>query len=55
MRLTLAMLNQLAAYIDSAERDGWYYAPKDQFRKRHELLKQWLANEFKALTNKTRK
>lgn len=39
MRLT--HFKQLAHYIDNAERDGFYYGNREQFVKRHELLKQW--------------
>jgi hypothetical protein len=43
--LRKAHLRQLAGYIRDRDRDGYYYAPKEQFEKRHaDLLKMadWL-------------
>lgn len=32
---------QLKAYLDHCEQEGWYYGSKKQFEKRHKELKQW--------------
>jgi hypothetical protein len=37
-----AHLRQLLTYIEDVEEQGWYTAPKDQFEKRHQELKQWI-------------
>jgi hypothetical protein len=37
-------LEQLLAYIEHRERDGWYYGNKEQFEKRHTELKGWITN-----------
>lgn len=50
MRLRLAMLNQLSAYISDREREGWYYGNQDQFEKRHQKLKAWVAMEIVKAT-----
>ena len=42
--LRLSHLRQLQSYIDHRDRDEWYYAPRDQFEKRHGELKRWINN-----------
>lgn len=34
--------NQLLAYLEDREGQGWYYGNRAQFEKRHEELKVWL-------------
>ena len=42
LNLKLSELRQLQSYVEVVERDGWYYGPEDQFRNRHENIKQAL-------------
>lgn len=37
-----AELEQLRAYVNQAELDGWYYGTQTHFRKRHETIKSAL-------------
>lgn len=38
MKLTLAEINQLLAYCEERDRDGWYYGVREHFEKRHESI-----------------
>lgn len=53
MTLTRTMLEQLQAYVDDRDRDGydggWYYGNRAQFEKRHEAIKVWIAEELAKL------
>lgn len=40
--LSLAHLRQLASYVHARDNEGWYYAPKAQFEKRHADLVRWI-------------
>ena len=40
--LRLSELRQLQSYVEEVEREGWYYGPEDQFRKRHRNIKRAL-------------
>lgn len=33
---------QLMAYLDHCEEEGWYYGQKEYFEKRHKELRLWL-------------
>ena len=45
--LRLAHINQLYAYIQERERDGWYYGNKKHFEKRHKELETWVLSLYK--------
>lgn len=56
IRLTRTMLEQLQSYVDhrdDPDRGGWYYGNREQFEKRHNTIKEWLAQEIER-TNKGR-
>ena len=38
--LRVVHLRQLQGYVHDRDREGWYYGPKDQFKKRHTDLIQ---------------
>ena len=40
--IRLSHLRQLYSYICAREEAGWYYAPRDQFEKRHKELMEWI-------------
>jgi len=44
-------LEQLLAYVNNTEREGWYYGPKKQFLKRHQELKAWLEDAVEYATS----
>lgn len=48
--MTQTQIEQLLAYCESAEREGWYYGNKEQFIKRHEAIVKFLE---KMLNDKT--
>jgi len=42
-----AYIAQIATYInarDSSRDSGWYYGNREQFEKRHRLIKEWAEN-----------
>ena len=45
--ITNAELKQLKDYVEHAEMEGWYYAPKHQFQRRHENIKAALNMGYK--------
>jgi hypothetical protein len=46
-----AHLKQLLSYIESRDKTGWYYGPKDQFEKRHTDLKNWIQDAVNYATS----
>ncbi len=44
MKLTLTHVevNHLISLMDNNEREGWYFAPREQYWKRHERIKEKL-------------
>lgn len=48
--LRKAHLRQLVSYIRDRDQDGWYYAPKEQFEKRHQDLLD-LADQIENIAN----
>ncbi len=44
MKLTLTHVevDHMIALMDNNEREGWYFAPKEQYWKRHERIKDKL-------------
>ncbi len=43
---------QLLSYIDNRDREEWYYGNKEQFEKRHDDLKKWVAGILLEENNK---
>jgi len=39
---TNAEINQIESYMNNRDDEGWYFAPKDQFEKRHQSIRQKL-------------
>lgn len=46
MKFTNAEINHLLSLIEANERDGWYYAPRDQYWKRSERIKAKLKSKW---------
>jgi len=42
MKLRIAHINQLMAYAENRDRDGWYYGNREQFEKRHLEILEFL-------------
>ncbi len=42
LSLTDVEADHVRALLDQNERDGWYYAPREQYWKRHERIKEKL-------------
>ncbi len=38
--LSQTELEQIQSYIEHQEREGWYYPPLEQFKKRHQRLRK---------------
>ena len=51
--LKVSELKQLQDYVEHAERDGWYYNPKEQFDKRHKNIKEALNISHQHLSHQT--
>jgi hypothetical protein len=47
--LTSAQLNQLSAYVQSVENEGWYFSPKSLFEKNHKAIKEKIHEAWKAI------
>lgn len=47
-KLTLTMLGQIESYLDDRDSpdEGWYYGNREQFEKRHQAIRAWLAQEI---------
>ena len=50
MKWTLPMLEQMLAYANAADEDGWFYGNKRQFCARHDKLVAWLKAEINRLS-----
>lgn len=42
MKLRIAHINQLLAYVENRDREGWYYGNREQFEKRHREILEFL-------------
>lgn len=47
--LSLAHFNQIMAYIEDCEEQGWYYGNKAQFEKRRDEIKAWAEDCIRLL------
>jgi hypothetical protein len=47
---TNAEINQIESYMNHRDDEGWYFAPKDQFEKRHQSIRQKL-KKMRSLLN----
>lgn len=47
MKLRAAHYHQLLSYAEHSAREGWYYAPKAQFEKRHKEIMEFLCDAIK--------
>ena len=50
MKLRLAHYNQLLSYMAAAEREGSYYAPKEQYYKREKEIMLWILEQIQQLS-----
>ena len=46
MKWTVGILDQMLAYCEAADEDGWYYGNKRQFCDRHDKIVAWLKSEI---------
>lgn len=46
---------QLKTYLDTRDREEWYYGNQEQFQKRHGELFVWLNNIIELLNNENTK
>lgn len=49
----IGALKQMLAYVEWAEEEGSYYGNRDNFDKRHKLLKTWLQNVIGEFERRT--
>lgn len=42
--------SQLIQYLDTRDRENWYYGNKEQFQNRHDELYNWIENIIETLS-----
>ena len=50
--LTRTELEQLLAYAQHSENEGWYWGNAKQFRQRHDKLKAWITARIDAAASR---
>jgi hypothetical protein len=53
-KLTRALVEQMRSYFDDRDEVGWYYGNKEQFEKRHEIIRQWFEWQLSNLPARRR-
>lgn len=48
MRLSKTEIEQMRIYIETRQREGWYYGNKKHFEKREKRILEWLSQQDKG-------